>query len=391
MKKVLVIKYGEIALRGKNRGMFENKLILNIRKNVDNLGNFYIVREQGRFILENTEGDIDFEEIIPRVEVVLGVIGIAKGYCVEEKNIDVIRESALEIMKIEHGDEKKTFKVVTKRADKQFHLKSNEISMDVGGYIFENMENMDVDVKNPKTILNIEIRTKVYISTDVIKTLGGLPYGSAGKGILLLSGGIDSPVAGFLMARRGVEIICVYFHSPPYTSERAKQKVKDLAKRLSHFTGGIKLYVVPFTETQLYLYENVPPEKMTILLKRAMLRISEKIAEKEKALGLVVGDSVGQVASQTLQSIHAISSVVDIPIYRPLASYDKQDIINLAIKLKTYEISNRPYEDCCTIFLADHPETKPKKSIIESIDRNLNVGIDELENKAIKNSEIVKY
>ncbi len=391
MKKVLVIKYGEIALRGKNRGMFENKLILNIRKNVDDLGDFYIVREQGRFILENTEGDIDFEEIIPRVEVVLGVIGIAKGYCVEEKNIDVIRESALEIMKIEHGDEKKTFKVVTKRADKQFPLKSNEISMDVGGYIFENMENMDVDVKNPETILNIEIRTKVYISTDVIKTLGGLPYGSAGKGILLLSGGIDSPVAGFLMARRGVEIICVYFHSPPYTSERAKQKVKDLAKRLSHFTGGIKLYVVPFTETQLYLYENVPPEKMTILLKRAMLRISEKISEKEKALGLVVGDSVGQVASQTLQSIHAISSVVDIPIYRPLASYDKQDIINLAIKLKTYEISNRPYEDCCTIFLADHPETKPKKSIIESIDRNLNAGIDELENKAIKNSEIVKY
>lgn len=390
MKKVLIIKYGEIALRGKNRGIFENKLILNIRKNVDDLGDFYVIKEQGRFILEKVSGDINFNEIIPRVKVVLGVIGISKGVKIEEKNIEVIKETALKVMKDEHGNEKKTFKVVTKRADKKFPMLSNDISIDVGGYIYENMENLNVDVKKPQTILNIEIRSDVYISTDTIKTLGGLPYGSAGKGMLLLSGGIDSPVAGFLMARRGVEIVCIYFHSPPYVSERVTEKVKDLAKRLSDFTGGIKLYVIPFTKTQLYLYENSPPEKITILLKRTMLRIAEKINTKEKGLGLIVGDSVGQVASQTLQSIHAVSSAVDLPIYRPLASFDKQDIINMAIDLETYDISNRPYEDCCTIFLAKHPETKPKKSIIESIHNNMYEEISILEDEAIKDAQIFK-
>ncbi len=388
MKKVLLIKYGEIALRGKNRGQFETKLILNIRKNLEGLGNFYVVKEQGRFILEDLDGDIDFDLVIPKVKVVIGIVGIAKCVKLEDKNLDKIKEVALEVFEDVREDHK-TFKVISKRADKSFELQSNEISMVIGEHLYENTEGIEVDVRKPELKLNVEIRSNVYIYGNTIKTIGGLPYGSSGKGVLLLSGGIDSPVAGYLMAKRGVEVICVYFHSPPYTSERAKIKVCDLAKRLSDFTGGIKLYVVPFTETQLHLYENVAPEKITILLKRAMMKIADKIAEKEKALGLIMGDSVGQVASQTMHSIHAINSASTIPVYRPLTSFDKQEIIDIAKEIDTFEISSRPFEDCCTIFVAKHPETKPKRSIIESIDRNLD--IEELMDKAVAESEIIKF
>ncbi len=387
MKTVLLIKYGEIALRGKNRGQFETKLILNIRKNLEGLGNFYVVKEQGRFILENLDGDIDFDLVIPKVKVVIGIVGIAKCVKLEDKNLDTIKEVAFDVLKDRRKDAK-TFKVVSKRADKSFPLQSNELSIEIGEYLYENTD-LEVDVKKPDIKVNVEIRSNVYIYTDTIKTIGGLPYGSSGKGIVLLSGGIDSPVAGFLMAKRGVELTCVYFHSPPYTSERAKIKVCDLAKRLSDFTGGIKLYVVPFTETQLHLYENVAPEKITILLKRAMIRIAEKIAEKEKAIGLIMGDSVGQVASQTMHSINAINSASSLPIYRPLTSFDKQEIIDIAKEIETYDISSRPYEDCCTIFVAKHPETKPKRSLIESIDRNLE--IEELLIKAVEDSEIIHF
>ncbi len=387
MKKVLLIKYGEIALRGKNRGQFETRLILNIRKNLDGLGNFYVVKEQGRFILENLDGDIDYDLVIPKVKVVIGIVGIAKCLKLEEKNLDKIKDVALDVLN-KSNDKVKTFKVVSKRADKRFPLKSNELSIEIGEHLYENSK-FDVDVKNPDVKINVEIRSNVYIYSDTIKTIGGLPYGSSGKGVLLLSGGIDSPVAGYLMAKRGVEVICVYFHSPPYTAERAKIKVCDLAKRLSDFTGGIKLYVVPFTETQLHLYENVAPEKITILLKRAMIKISEKIAEKEKALGLIMGDSVGQVASQTMHSLNAVNSATTLPIYRPLTSFDKQEIIDIAKEIETFDISSRPYEDCCTIFVAKHPETKPKRSIIESIDNNLDM--EEMLDKAVADSEIIKY
>ncbi len=387
MKNVLLIKYGEIALRGKNRGQFETKLILNIRKNLDGLGNFYVVKEQGRFILENLDGDIDYDLVIPKVKVVIGIVGIAKCVKIESKNLDEIKEVAFNVLKDTRKNEK-TFKVISKRADKNFPLKSNELSIEVGEYLYENTD-LEVDVKKPEIKINVEIRSNVYIYANTIKTIGGLPYGSSGKGVLLLSGGIDSPVAGFLMAKRGVELICVYFHSPPYTSERAKIKVCDLAKRLSDFTGGIKLYVVPFTKTQLYLYDKVAPEKITILLKRAMIKIGEKISEKEKGLGLIMGDSVGQVASQTMHSINAINSATTLPLYRPLTSFDKQEIIDLAKEIGTYDISSRPYEDCCTIFVAKHPETKPKRSIIESIDKNLD--IEELLNEAVDESEIIQF
>ncbi len=386
MKRVLLIKYGEIALRGKNRGQFETKLILNIRKNLDGLGNFYVVKEQGRFILEDLDGDINYDVVIPKVKTVIGIVGIAKCLKLDSKNLDTIKDVALQTLN--QSTNIKTFKVVSKRADKSFPLQSNELSIKIGEHLYENSD-FEVDVKKPDVKINVEIRSNVYIYSNTIKTIGGLPYGSSGKGVLLLSGGIDSPVAGYLMAKRGVEVICVYFHSPPYTSERAKIKVCDLAKRLSDFTGNIKLYVVPFTETQLYLYDNVAPEKITILLKRSMIKISEKIAEKEKALGLIMGDSVGQVASQTMHSLNAVNSATTLPIYRPLTSFDKQEIIDIAKDIETFEISSRPYEDCCTIFVAKHPETKPKRSIIESIDSNLNM--EELLNNAVENSEIIKY
>lgn len=391
MKQVVLIKYGEIALRGGNRRIYENKLITNIRKNLNDLDeNYYVIKEQGRFILENVDGDVNFSKVMPRLEKVLGVIAICPCIKMDTDNIDEICEVALQHMKDTYKNPV-SFKVETKRANKKYPMESREVSTKVGGYIYDNIDGLTVKMDKPDVTLMVELRTCTYVYTQNIKTFGGLPAGSSGKGVLLLSGGIDSPVAGFMMAKRGVELTCVYFHSPPYTSERAKQKVKDLAKQLDYFTGTIKLYVVPFTEIQLFLYEKVQPEKLTILLKHTMLKISEQIAEKEKAYGLIVGDSVGQVASQTMHSIMAVSQNVNMPIYRPLCGMDKQEIINIATKIETLEISNLPYEDCCTIFTALHPETKPKANIIGAIARKLEDELKPMIEVAIESSEIVKF
>ncbi len=389
-EKVLIVKYGEIAMRGNNRHIFTGKLVKAIRKNIDSEGDFYVVKEQGRLIIESRGTEIDFDRIIPKVMPIFGIIALCPGIKTEDQSIENIRSLALEHMKELCSDKPYTFKVETKRSDKRYPMSSREVSADVGGYVFNNMDNLSVDVHNPEIVLNIELRNDAYIYSKLIKTFGGLPVGSSGKAVALLSGGIDSPVAAWSIAKRGVEMEAVYFHSPPYTSEWAKQKVCDLAERLSCFTGSMKLHIVPFTDLQLYLLDNVPHDKLTIFLKRAMMRTAQIIAEKENAQGLVTGDSVGQVASQTMQGLHAISAVCTMPVLRPLSGMDKQEIVDIAKKIGTFDISIRPYEDCCTIFVAKHPETKPKTSVIEKIESKL-TELDSYIEKAIENTEVVEY
>jgi len=392
LEKGLLVKYGEIAIRGKNRYLFENQLIASIRKNIDELDpGHFIKKEQGRFIIYNRTGETDVDGLIERVKVVYGVLGVCPCIISKVQDFHIMKELALNYFSETYPNlaPDTTFKVITKRADKKYPMESNEISAKIGEAILEAFPHLKVSMKNPEIILHVEFRNDAYIYSNTIKGVGGLPAGSSGKGVLLLSGGIDSPVAGFLMEKRGITLDALYFHSPPYTSERAKEKVVDLAKRLSLFSGGKRLYVFPFTEIQLHLYEHVQAEKLTILLKRTMLRIGEIVAERSGGLALVTGDSVGQVASQTLKSIHAVESAVNMPILRPLAGFDKQDIIDLSHEIGTYDISIRPYEDCCTIFVAKHPETKPKTSIIESIDKRIVPEIMPMIEKALEEMEII--
>ncbi len=369
MKKVILIKYGEIALRGKNRFLFENQILNRIRQYFPGL---LVKKEQGRILLEAREGDLQYEEYIPKLSLIMGIVGICPCIMFQDNSLEAINEMALAYCKENYGQndgERYGLKVFAKRANKRYPYTSNDIAAEVGGYLLENMESFHVNLKNPDIKLFVELRNQVYIYSKTIEGLGGLPAGTSGKGLLLLSGGFDSPVAGFLMAKRGVDISAVYFHAPPFTSEWAKQKVIDLAERLSAFGGQVKLSIFPFTEIQLFLKEHVQEEKLTILLKRSMLHIADRLARKAGCQCLITGDSVGQVASQTLKSIEACSSAASLPVLRPLAGMDKSEIMALAEKIGTYEISKRPYDDCCTLFVAKHPETKPKANIIENIER----------------------
>lgn len=386
---VLIVKYGEIAVRGNNRKFFIESLLRTIRKNLDDIGDFYVVKEQGRLIVEDRGGELDFDKVIPRILCIMGIIGVSPGVRVRNQELDNLKKVCAEHIRSIGADKYKTFKIETKRSNKSYPLESREVSAAVGEYILDEFPNFTVDVHNPELTVYIELRNDAYVYSELIKGLGGLPVGSSGKGIVMLSGGIDSPVSAFMMAKRGVEVEGVYFNSPPYTSERAKQKVVDLAERLTMFTGGFKLYVVPFTDLQLYLLENVPHDKLTIFLKRAMTRVACILGERDGALAVITGDSVGQVASQTMQGLHAISAAATMPILRPLAGFDKQEIVDIARKIGTFDISVRPYEDCCTIFVAKHPETKPKTSVIEKIESKL-TELDRYINEAVENAEIIE-
>ena len=370
MKKVLLVKYGEIALRKGNRSLFERKLADTIQRLI---GDRFIktTREQGRLLIEDSRGDIDSSAVAEKIRRIFGITAICMSLKLDNSSIDEIKKAALAVIKpagnSDHIDSC-SFKVETKRSDKSYPMQSQEVSAAVGEYILDNCKGLKVNVHHPDVRIWVEIRNHTYVYTQMIKCESGLPYGSTGKGVLLLSGGIDSPVAGYLMARRGVEIVPVYFHSPPHTSERALDKVVDIMERLRGFVGECPLQVVPFTETQLYIYENMQHAKLTLFLKRAMLRIASQIAEKVNAQCIINGDSVGQVASQTIQSIAAIDSAASLPILRPLAAMDKQQIINTALKIGTYEISIRPYDDCCTIFVPKHPESKPNAEAVAKIE-----------------------
>jgi len=388
MENILLVKYGEIAIRGKNRYLAENRLIEIIIKNLEDLEDYKVYKEQGRLLVKHKSGKFDYKTVIPRVVNILGITAVCPGIEIQNKTIENIRETALKYMKNHFSEKNLTFKVETKRSDKKFPLNSREISTDVGGFILHGMAGLSVDVHNPDITLLVEIRNSAYIYSSLIKGFGGLPIGTSGKATVLMSGGIDSPVAAFMTAKRGVEIEAVYFDSPPYTSERARQKVIDLAEKISMYTGKFNIIIIRFTDIQRYLYNNVPPEKITIFLKRAMLKLAEKIALENGSMALVTGDSIGQVASQTMQAINAIDSAVNkLPILRPLCGFDKQEIVDMAKKIGTFEISIRPYEDCCTIFVPKHPETKPKKSIIEKIESKL-TELDNLIDDAFKNKKI---
>lgn len=390
MRNVLLVKYGEIAMRGKNRYLVENRLIKTIIDRLESFEGYRVYKEQGRLLVVNEEGDFDYDTIIPHVVNILGVVAVCPGVEVEDQSIENLRVCALEHIKTQFGDEKHSFKVEARRSDKRYPMTSREVAADVGGYVLHGVEGWSVDVHNPEITLMVELRNNAYIYSKLIKGFGGLPVGASGKATVLMSGGIDSPVAAFMTAKRGVEIDAVYFDSPPYTSERAKQKVVDLAKRVSLFTGSLKLHIVPFTEVQLKIYESVPPEKMTIFLKRAMLKTAECIAVKNHSLALVTGDSIGQVASQTMAAINAIdSAVTKMPVLRPLCAMDKQEIVDKAREIGTFEISIRPYEDCCTVFVAKHPETKPKKEIIEKMELKIE-GLDELIAKAVEDTCVIE-
>lgn len=392
MKNVLLVKYGEIATRGNNRYLVENRLIKTLIGRLEDLETYRVYKEQGRLLIVNEAGSVDYEQVLPRVITTLGVTAVCPCVEVEDQSLENLKKVGYEEFKRQYPKGNISFKVETKRSDKRYPHTSNEVSAAVGGYILHSdLEGLRVDVHEPEAVLHVELRNNAYVYCKFIKAFGGLPMGSSGKATVLMSGGIDSPVAAFNVAKRGVEIEAVYFDSPPYTSQRAKQKVIDLAERLAVFTGGVKLYVVPFTEVQLKIYESVPPEKITIFLKRAMLKAAEAVAVETGSMALVTGDSIGQVASQTMEAINAIdSAVTQMPVLRPLCAMDKQEIVDIARKIGTFDISIRPYEDCCTVFVAKHPETKPKKSIIENMERTKLEGIDEMIQKAVAEKNVIE-
>lgn len=384
MFQAFLIKYGEIGIKGKNRHLFEDALIHQIKyalKPVE--GEFLITKEQGRVYIE-AQGPYDYEEALERLQCVFGIVGICPVVLTEDEGLDKLAADVIAYLDSRYPNKNQTFKVHTRRARKSYPLSSMEVNAILGERILEAFPEMKVDVHYPDIMVNVEIRGKINIYSQVIPGPGGMPVGTNGKGMLLLSGGIDSPVAGYMIAKRGVKIDAVYFHAPPYTSERAKQKVVDLAKIVAKFSGPIYLKVVNFTDIQMYIYEKCPHEELTIIMRRYMMRIAEHFAEETNSLGLITGESIGQVASQTMQSLAATDEVCRFPVYRPLIGFDKQEIIALSEKIGTYETSILPYEDCCTIFVAKHPVTKPSLKVIRRSEQRLRESIEEMVKTAIE-------
>lgn len=390
MYKAFLIKYGEIGTKGKNRYLFEDALCRQIRRSLKKVdGTFTVTKEQGRIYVD-TEGEFDYEGAVEALKKVFGILWICPMLQIEDNGFDDLACKVNEYLKNVYGNEKKTFKVDARRARKNYPKNSMEINMDLGEKILDAYpEQFMVDVHKPDFYLNVEIRNKINIYSERIPGPGGMPVGTNGKATLLLSGGIDSPVAGYMIAKRGVIIDAVYFHAPPYTSERAKQKVVDLAKLVADYSGPINLHVVNFTDIQLYIYEQCPHDELTIIMRRYMMKIAEYFALKEDSLGLITGESIGQVASQTMQSLAVTNEVCTLPVLRPLVGMDKQEIINISEKIGTYETSILPFEDCCTIFVAKHPVTKPNLKQIKKSELKLNEKIDELMQTAIDTTETI--
>lgn len=390
MYKAFLIKYGEIGTKGKNRYLFEDALCRQIRRSLKKVdGTFTVTKEQGRIYVD-TEGKFDYEGAVEALKKVFGILWICPMLQIEDKGFDDLACKVNEYLKNVYGNEKKTFKVDARRARKNYPKNSMEINMDLGEKILDAYpEQFMVDVHKPDFYLNVEIRNKINIYSERIPGPGGMPVGTNGKATLLLSGGIDSPVAGYMIAKRGVIIDAVYFHAPPYTSDRAKQKVVDLAKLVADYSGPINLHVVNFTDIQLYIYEQCPHDELTIIMRRYMMKIAEYFALKEDSLGLITGESIGQVASQTMQSLAVTNEVCTLPVLRPLVGMDKQEIINISEKIGTYETSILPFEDCCTIFVAKHPVTKPNLKQIKKSELKLNEKIDELMQTAIDTTETI--
>lgn len=387
MNELVLVKYGEIILKGLNRPLFEDQLVNNIRKALQGLGKIKITRAQATIYIEPVDEDIDFSVIVQKLTKVFGIVSISR-VAKAEKDLEAIQKKCAEYLEAELN-QSKTFKVETKRADKRFPLTSPEISREVGGYILDKFPHLQVDVNNPEVTVHVEVRdVAAYVYANKISGMGGMPIGTNGRVALLLSGGIDSPVAGWMIAKRGVQLEGVHFFSYPYTSERAKDKVIELSKILASYTGKFVLHIVPFTEIQLEIHEKCPEEQLTLIMRRFMMKIAERIALKGKCNALVTGESLGQVASQTIQSLGVTNAAVDLPVFRPLIGMDKDEIVAIARKIDTFETSILPYEDCCTVFVPKHPKTKPQlDKIIES---ETHLDMEKLINEAVDHTETME-
>lgn len=387
MYSTFLIKYGEIGLKGNNRHVFEDSLAKQVRLKLDHIeGDFYVRKERGRIYVE-CSGNWNEEETIDALSRVFGIVGICPVHIFALSDIEQMKEDIVTYIREEHPDSSASFKVKARRVNKAFPLTSMEVDAALGEAILETFPAMHVDVHKPDILLELEIRDRIYVYSKTIPGPGGMPVGSNGSAMLCLSGGIDSPVAGWMIAKRGVKIDAVYFHAPPYTSDRAKLKVVDLARKVAAYAGPIRLHVVNFTDIQLAIYDNCPHEELTIIMRRYMMRIAEHFAEKDGDLGIVTGESIGQVASQTMQSLITTNAAVSMPVYRPLIGFDKSEIVEIAKRIDTYETSILPYEDCCTIFVAKHPVTKPLLDIIVRSESKLKGIAEELVEKAIETTE----
>lgn len=385
MYNVLIVKYGEIGVKGKNRYIFENKLIKNIKNMLKPIGTFKVYKEYGRIYVDLE--DYEYEEVIEEVKKVFGIVGVCPGVRAE-KDYEKLKELALKMLeeKIEEGA--KSFKVESRRGDKSFRLTSQEMSLDIGGYLVSQVKDrIKVDVRNPEIKIKCELReSHIMVYSDTVPGYGGLPLGTNGKAMSLLSGGIDSPVATWMVAKRGMEIEAIHFHSYPFTSEKSQEKVRDLAKILSKYCGRIKLHKVNIVEIQKAIGLNCREEETTIISRRFMMRIAQRVAEKRFCDALVTGESIGQVASQTIQGLTCTNASVTLPVFRPLIAMDKSDIVSLAEKIGTFETSIIPEEDCCSVFSPKKPVTKPRLERIEKSETELDV--EKLIQDAIDNIEV---
>ncbi len=364
MKEIILVKYGEMVLKGLNKKTFEDMLTKNIKRRLKSLGHFQLTSAQSTTYITPLDEDIDLGEVVDRVSKIFGIAALCRA-CVCEKDFSDVAAKAVEYC-ADALSGARTFKVNAKRSDKAFPMKSPEICAELGGVLLEKFPHLTVDVKEPDVIVTVEIRdTNAYVHAENIKGAGGLPVGSSGKAMLLLSGGIDSPVAGWMMAKRGVHIAAIHYVSPPYTSDRAQLKVEQLCEKLTDWCGGIAFYCVPFTELQEAIKDHCPEEFFTIIMRRLMMEIAQRIAEKDNCLALITGESVGQVASQTMAAIACTDAVCRIPVFRPLVGMDKTEIIEISRKIDTFETSTLPYEDCCTVFTPRHPKVRPRLEDIE--------------------------
>jgi len=383
MKEIVLLKYGELALKGTNRSTFESILIKNIRRRLRDLGEFSIVKAQSTITVSPKADDVDMDEVFDRLSRVFGIVALSRS-AVIEKDFNSILNS------VEYLDDAlsqvSTFKVNAKRSDKKFPMGSPEICAELGGCLLERHPHLSVDVHNPDLVVWCEIRDHhAFLHAGQQSGAGGIPVGSGGRAALLLSGGIDSPVAGYMMAKRGLEMMAIHFASPPYTSDRALLKVKELCRKMSAYTGRIKLCVVPFTEIQQLIGENCPEEYFTIIMRRFMMEIASKIAEKHDCGALVTGESLGQVASQTMQAIACTDASATLPVLRPAIGMDKEEIVTIARKIDTFETSILPYEDCCTVFTPRHPRTRPQLPLVIEAEKPLDR--ERLMETAIANTE----
>ena len=390
MFKAFLIKYGEIGVKGKNRYLFEDALVNQIKfalKEVE--GEFAVTKVDGRIYVQ-AQSEFDYDETVDALKMVFGIIGICPMVQIEDNGFDDLAATVVEYFKQTYKNMNFTFKVNARRARKNYPLDSMQLNAELGHVLLEAFPELKVDVHKPDVLLQVEIRQQINIYSIEIPGPGGMPVGTNGKAMLLLSGGIDSPVAGYMIAKRGVKIDATYFHAPPYTSERAKQKVVDLAKLVARYSGPITLNVVDFTEIQLYIYDQCPHDELTIIMRRYMMKIAEELANQSDCQGLITGESIGQVASQTIKSLYCTNEVCTMPVFRPVIGFDKQEIVDLSEKIGTYETSIQPFEDCCTIFVAKHPVTKPNLNVIRKSELKLAEKIDDMVRKAIDTVEKIE-